>query len=140
MYDIPGVTLGKLSNATVPPDLAMDTFYDAGITTIFEPHSTCFAPSNLWTSTMLCSVNGAWLAARAPATLNYNSLTCPLTILGPPTTSAQGREDRSCYPWVDDSTGKTAWSDCPISMTPAVERTYDWGNGITSMETYCCPS
>lgn len=86
---------------------------------------------------MLCSAAGGGFAARA---VNLKSLTCPLTILGPQTTSAIGREDRSCYPWVDDSAGKTAWSDCPVSMTAAVERTYDFGNGVTSMETYCCPS
>lgn len=131
---------GKLTNAIVSPDFTMDTLENVGITTVFEPHSTCFAPSNLWTSTMLCSVKGAGFAARAPAALNYNSLTCPLTILGPPTTSAIGRHDHSCYPYVDNYATKTTWTDCPISMTAAVERTYDWGNGVTSIETWCCPS
>lgn len=116
----------------------MDTFDHVGITTVFEPHSTCFAPSNLWTSTMLCSVNGGGFAARAAATLNLNSLTCPLTILGPPTTSALGRHDQSCYPY--DVARETVWTDCPMSMTAAVERTSDWGNGVTSIETWCCPS
>lgn len=117
----------------------MDTF-DHVVTTVLEPHSTCFEPSNLWTSTMLCSVKGGGFAPRAAATLNMNSLTCPLTILGPPTTSAPFRTDRDCYPWKDDFYGKTVWTDCPVGMTAAVERTQDWGNGITSMETYCCPS
>ncbi|KAI7785160.1 hypothetical protein LA080_007827 [Diaporthe eres] len=63
----------------------MDTFDHVDITTVLEPYSTCFEPSNLWTSTMLCSVKGGGFAPRAAATLNFNSLTCPLTILGPPT-------------------------------------------------------
>lgn len=117
--------------------LTMATFDFAGITTVFEPNPTCFAPSNLWTSTMLCSVGGGGYAARA---VNPKSFTCPLTILGPPTTSALHSLDHSCYPWYDDSAGKTAWSDCPAVMTAALETTYDFGNGVTSMETYCCPS
>ncbi|KAJ0122136.1 hypothetical protein J7T55_002648 [Diaporthe amygdali] len=109
--------------------------YDT-VTTIFEPDPTCFEPSNLWLSSIPCSTEYPAFESKPDITLT--SLTCPITLLGPPRTI--GIDDYSCYPYNIYTTGGTAWSDCPMSMTPAMETTSEWPNGIKVAETWCCPS
>ena len=122
----------------IPPRKLSTSGLTTMITTVFEPNSACFAPSNLWLSSVDCYVEYGASSPEPDATLT--SLTCPVTLLGPPKT--YGVVESSCYQWVDLDLPATAFSDCPVGMTAAVTstRVLRSVDGIKIVATYCCPS
>ncbi|KAH8888082.1 hypothetical protein GQ53DRAFT_604359, partial [Thozetella sp. PMI_491] len=106
------------------------------VTTVFTPEPTCFAPSNLWLTSQGCKITQGLFSSHP--TLEYSSLTCSYTVLGPP--PKVKLDDYSCYPYNAYTSGGTAWSDCPESMTAAEVATLGTYSSVTVVRTVCCPS
>ena len=106
------------------------------VTTVFTPHPSCFASSNLWLQTTRCATYFPPFSPK-PTNTYLQGLECPYTVLGPRQNG--NKEDNSCYQYNAFTAPGTVYSACPQSMTSAGEDTTSLRNGVVLIQTTCCP-
>ncbi|EAQ89530.1 predicted protein [Chaetomium globosum CBS 148.51] len=114
--------------------------YSDSVTTIFTPDPTCFTSSNLWLPEVTYGC-GTYYPPFDPRPTEAVKLSeCDFPRLGPPPAVTKDAAHSACYQYNIYATGNTAYSDCPVGMTGAATDTRPWVDGVTIIETTCCPT
>jgi hypothetical protein len=142
-FSLPLIQISFPLNSTLPTDektLFIMARYTSSVTTIFTPDPTCYASSNLWLpeNTYGCGTYYAPFEPRPTERVELSA--CDFPRLGPPPATTEDATHSACYQSNPYTTGGTAYSDCPVGMTPAATNTLSWVPGITLVYTTCCPT
>lgn len=114
----------------------------ASITTTAHVDPACFAATNLWFEARppgyWCNIYQSPFSPRPTDAVALES--CAFARLGPVTLENPSTDALSCYAYRRETPTGVAYSGCPEGMTVAETSTIPWLDGITIVQSACCPT